>query len=258
MRKKPYILAMVCHKGGVGKTTTAASLGGVLSSRGKRVLLVDLDAQKNLTETFSGETFPETVATAFVRRGGLPVYPIRKGLDIVPSSDDMCMLDMNFSGVVGKEFILKELLEETGQKYDYVVIDSPAQLGTATANALVAADGVVIPVNGDAYSMGGLNQIGELITAVKKHFNPGMEVLGILMTKFNARRIVDRKVREALDATSPGLRFDAAIRESAAIVQAPLCHMDITVYEPNGRAAEDYARFCRELEKRILKAQSNK
>lgn len=242
---------MACHKGGVGKTTTAASVGGILASRGFKVLLVDLDAQKNLTDTFSGEAFPETMANAFSGRKSLPVYPIRENLFLAPSSDDMCSIDINYGSVAGKEFILKKLLAPVKRNYDYVIIDSPAQLGTATANALVAADEVVIPINSDAYSMGGLNQICDLIDAVKEYYNPDLDVLGILLTKFNGRRIFDRKVKEALAAGYADKIFGTVIRESAAIVQAPLCRMDVQAYDPASRGAEDYNAFCDEILRRI-------
>lgn len=245
------VITMACHKGGVGKTTTAASVGGILASRGLRVLLVDLDAQKNLTETFSDRTYERTIATAISERKDIPIYPIRENLDIVPSSDSMCLIDLNFGGVIGKEFILKKLLAPVKRRYDFVIVDSPAQLGTATANALTAADDVIIPINSDAYSMGGLNQIWDLFSGIKEDFNPDLEVLGILLTKFNGRRIVDRKVKEALMAGYSDLIFDTVIRESAAIVQAPLCRMDVQAYDPNSRGAEDYNSFCDEVLRRI-------
>ena len=247
------VITLVCHKGGVGKTTTAASMGGILASRKKRVLLIDIDAQKNLTDTFCQERYDNTIATAFAYRKELPVYPIRERLDIVPSSDDMCYLDISRGNDVRKNFILRELIAAVRDRYDYIIIDSPAQLDTPTANALVAADGVVIPINGDAYSMGGLNQTMELINAVRGYYNPAISILGVLMTKYNGRRIVDRKVRDALDGTFPGLRFEATIRESAALVQAPLVRQDILTYDPAGRGTEDYKAFCTELVKRINK-----
>lgn len=244
-------IAMVCHKGGVGKTTTAASLGGILSARKKKVLLVDIDAQKNLTETFCEGPFQDTIATAFVKREQLPIYTIRKNLDIVPSSDDMCYLDISRGNDVKKNFVLRELFAPVRDRYDYIIIDSPAQLDTLTANALVAADCVIIPINGDAYSVGGLNQTMELVGAVRSYYNPGIATLGVLITKYNGRRIVDRKVRDALDESLPGMRFETTIRESAALVQAPLCRKDIISYDPRSRGAEDYNAFCTEMIKRF-------
>lgn len=247
------VITMACHKGGVGKTTTAASIGGILASRGKRVLLVDLDAQKNLTETFSAEQYPKTVANAFVDRRDLPVYAIRDNLDIVPASDDMCSVDKHFGSDVGANYILRELLEPVRRNYDFIIIDSPAQLGTATANALVAADHVIIPINSDAYSMGGFNQINDLIASVKKYCNPKLRILGILLTRFNGRRRVDRLVKEGLLVSYAKYVFDTVIRESAAIVQAPLCRMDVQTYDPSSRGSEDYNAFCDELLRKLSK-----
>ena len=245
------VITVACHKGGVGKTTTAVSVGGILAARGHRVLLVDLDAQKNLTETFGPGPYQATIADAFAKRCPLPVYPVRDNLDIVPAADDMCSIDINYGGLAGKEFILKKLLSPIKRLYDYIIVDSPAQLGTATSNALVAAEGVVIPINSDAYSMGGLNQISELISAVKEYYNYDLETLGVLLTKFNGRRIVDRKVRESLAEGYSGEVFETVIRENAALVQAPLVHMDIQTYDPESRGAKDYNEFCDELLRKI-------
>lgn len=247
------IITVACHKGGVGKTTTAASLGAIFAARGRKVLLVDVDAQKNLTETFLEGPFENTVAEAFARRCALPAYKVRKNLDLVPSSDDVCSIDVNYGSVAGKEFILRELLDGVQGRYDLIIIDSPAQLGTVTANALVAADRVLIPVNGDAYSIGGLRQITDLIGAVHRYYNPRLEVMGIVLTKYNGRRIVDRKVKEALDASFNDKLFNTVIRENASIVQAPLCHTDIVSYDPSSNGAKDYKSLCDEISLRIKK-----
>ena len=247
------IIAVSCHKGGVGKTTTVASLGGILAAKGKKVLLVDLDAQKNLSGTFLEEPYARTMAEAISQRRDIPEIQVRKNLFLAPASDDLCTMDTALGTRAGKEYILSELLEPVKDKYDYILVDSPAQLGTATANALVAADYVLIPVNADAYSMGGLGQISELVEAVKKYYNRGLRVLGIFLTRYNGRRIVDRKVREIVASEYGGLALESFIRENSAIVQAPLCRMDIITYDPNSNGAKDYDALCNEIIKIIKK-----
>lgn len=244
------IIAIACHKGGVGKTTTAAALGGILAAKRRRVLLVDLDAQKNLSTTFLEEPYERTTAEAFAQRRDLPEVPVRKNLFLAPASDDLCNLDAALGGAkasLGKERILADLVADIRDRYDFIIVDSPAQLGLATANALVAADMVLIPINADAYSMGGLGQIMELVSSAKAYYNSGLDVLGVFLTRYNGRRIVDRKVRCSLAEEYGDLALKTAIRENSAIVQAPLCRMDITAYEADSNGAKDYAALCDEI-----------
>lgn len=250
-----HIIAMACHKGGVGKTTTAASLGGYLAMKGECVLLVDLDAQKNLTQTFVAEEDLAGEDTVFEALAGkckrLPVHHVRENLDIVPSADSMCSVDLVFGGVTGKEFLLADLLDGVKGDYDWIIIDSPAQIGTSTANALVAADHAVIPMSCDCYSLGGLKQIYELIEPIRKRFNRGLDVSGILLTKFNHRRKVDQETERQLTKKYGSLMFETRIRECAAISKAPFAKMDICTFDRECNGSVDYMAFADELKKRI-------
>ena len=248
------IIACACHKGGVGKTTTAASVGGILSEK-QRVLLVDLDPQMNLTVTFTDGESGKSVFKSFSdfkarRKGELPVINIRKNLDLVPSSLEMCTVDADFASVPGRDVILKKLLESKLDKYDWILIDLPAQLGAITVNALVAADGVIIPMSCDAYSADGLQQIANFVDLVKD-VNEKLRIIGILVTRYNGRRVVDRMVAEKLREEWGGLVFESVIRENAAISKAPLLKMDIATYDHKSIGAQDYASLCKEVKKRI-------
>ena len=250
------IIAISCHKGGVGKTTTAAALGGILADRGKKVLLVDLDAQMNLTSTFIFEALPaRTMAEALSQQRDIPEVPVRKNLFLAPSSDDLSAMDSTIGAKPGpgKDYLLAELLKPVQDKYDYVIIDSPAQVGIATANALVAADYVLIPVNADAYSIGGLGQIMYLVDEVRRYCNRSLDVLGVFITRFNPRRIVDRKVQESVATEYGSLALKTFIRENSAIAQAPICHKDITAYDSSCNGAKDYVSLCNEILKIIKK-----
>ncbi len=255
MSKSAKIIAIACHKGGVGKTTTAASVGGILAER-EKVLLVDLDPQMNLTSTFTDGDFEKTVFDAFVgfkscRRGVLPVYNIRENLDIVPSCLDMCSVDADFASVPGRDNILEKLLVPLLPEYDWIIIDLPAQLGSLTVNALMAADRVLIPMSCDAYSADGLQQIFNFVGYIQ-YLNERLELLGVLITRYNRRRTVDSVVSEELDKAWAGYVFNTRIRENAAISKAPLMKKDILAYDPRSNGAIDYVALCKEIKSRII------
>ena len=246
------IIAVVCHKGGVGKTTTAASLGGILASRGDRVLLVDTDPQMNLTRTFVQDEFERSVYDAFREKRDLPVVHVRECLDLVPSSVDVCGLDNELAAVIGRERILGKLLSPLKNAYDWIFIDCPAQLGLTTANALTAADAALIPISCDKFSGEGLQQMFGFIQMVHE-INPGLGVAGIAVTKYRARRIVDATVLEGLREGWGPLVFGTVIRENAAIVQAPLAGKDIWSYDRKSSGAQDYDKLLTELGLRMKK-----
>lgn len=251
------IIAIACHKGGVGKTTTAASLGGLLSMGGKRVLLVDLDPQMNLTTTFTDGDFDRTVFDVFAEfRGGrkgnipeVPVYNIRENLDIVPSSVKMFSVDVVTSAEFDRVNILKKSLGGIAGRYDYILIDCPAQLGTVTANALVAAGHVLVPMTCDAYSSDGLSQIDDFISNISS-MNPSLSILGVVVTKFRQTRRVDREIVTALEEAWGDVVFKTRIRESADIVKAPLFKKDIASYDSRSRGAQDYLALLKEIVER--------
>jgi len=245
------IITIACHKGGVGKTTTAASLAGILCARGESVLVIDMDAQKNLTETFSVGEFQRTVFDAFCEKKELPTYPVRMGLDLAPSEDRMCNLDAQCGGRVGAEYILAKLLKDVRSRYSWIIIDSPAQVCTATVNALVAADHVLIPISCDAYSIGGLRQIMELIEPVRENYNENLTVAGVLITRFRPTRKADKKVSAALREVFGGEVFENVVSETTSLVQASLARTDIFSYSPQSVGAIDYGAVLDELLARV-------
>lgn len=252
------VIAIVCHKGGVGKTTTAASLGGLLAARGKKVLLVDTDPQMNLTRSFTDEEFADNVYGAFcawrkdASRAKLPVYTLRDCLDVVPGSVDASGIDIEFASMIAREHVLSGLLEPVRKKYDYIFIDCPAQLGITTVNALVAADCAIVPMTCDAYSAHGLGQISYFL-GMCKTLNRRLTLAGVLVTRYRERRIVDKLVAEKLAQAYGDKVFATKIRENAAIVQAPLVKKDIYSFDPRSTGAEDYAALLDELEARLTR-----
>ena len=171
---KTRIIAVANHKGGVGKTTTVATLGSIFAKVGVRVLMVDLDAQCNLTDTFLSEVEGPTVYEVFKDRRDCRPTRIKDGLDILPASLDMSALDLSIGGQFEKERILSDVLEKMNisERYDLVLLDCPPSLGLVTVNALVAADEVYVPIAPEVYPLKGLVKLEEICSMVSARLNP--------------------------------------------------------------------------------------
>lgn len=243
------IICIASHKGGVGKTTSAATLGSLFSSSGIRTLLVDLDAQRNLTSTFLGpRSKPEnTLYEAFCGQCQLPVVNVRENLDIVPSSLDMGALDTVIAARIQRESILRRLLQPVAGEYDVVILDCPSQMGMITVNAFTAANSLIVPISCDAYAAEGLLQLIDMADVVRNGLNPDLSLDGIVVTRFHTRRTLDKMVESDVRERYGELVFETKIRENATIVQAPVVSLDIVSYDPKCNGALDYKALMGEI-----------
>ena len=242
--------AVINQKGGVGKSTTALAIAQGLKLRGYSVLLVDLDAQGNLT--YSTGASPEGYnALGVLQRPETARAEIQltKQGDIIASTPALVGADTILTQT-GKEYRLKEALATVAPVYDYCVIDTPPALNMLTINALTACDGAIIPTQADIYSVQGIAQLQSNIEAVKKYCNPSLTIKGILITRFNSRSIVRREVATMLEDTARKLNtkvFTTKIRECTALVEAQLVKQSIYAYAPKSNATADYKAFIDEL-----------
>ena len=240
------------QKGGVGKTTSAAALAAGLSSRGYKVVAVDLDPQCNfcLSSGVDMLTIGHTLYDVF--KGDAQIDDVivpGLGYDIIPGGLALAAADMEFTQT-GREYMLSEALEAVSDRFDFAVIDTPPTLGILTINALTAADGVIIPLTADVYALQGLNQLNGLINSVKKYSNKGLQIFGLLLTKYNERQNVTKALRDQVEAAAAQLGtkvFETAIRESVAVREAQLLHSDFLKEAPNANAAVDYEAFINEF-----------
>ena len=240
------------QKGGVGKTTSAAALAAGLSSRGYKVVAVDLDPQCNfcLSSGVDMLTVKHTLYDVF--KGDAQVDDVivpGLGYDIIPGGLALAAADMEFTQT-GREYMLSEALEAVSDRYEFAVIDTPPTLGILTINALTAADGVIIPLTADVYALQGLNQLNGLIHSVKKYSNKGLQIYGLLLTKYNERQNVTKALRDQVEAAAGQLGtklFKTAIRESVAVRESQLLHSDFLKEAPNANAAIDYEAFITEF-----------
>ena len=219
------IIAVANQKGGAGKTTTSTSLAGALQLMGKKVLLVDCDAQCNATDTYGAQT--EGVCTLFdvMTRQGTVEEGIqhREAGDILPSDPDLKDIDEQLVRDIGKNFRLREELAPVSKQYDYVILDTPPQLGLMLVNALIAANSIIVPMTPDRYSIAGLSQLSQTISDVRKYFNPELRIEGLLLTKYDAREVLSKETIETLPEAAKFMGtelFDVKIRTSMGIRRA--------------------------------------
>ena len=237
-------ISIVNHKGGVGKTTSVSSLGVALARMGKRVLLVDLDAQGNLTDTLTQTPGDRSIYDSLRTLETLPVVNIREGLDLCPSSIDLVSMDLELADKKQREYRLSRLLR--GLDYDFILLDCPPSLGLLTINALTASTKVIIPLTPEALPAKGLGTLLDIIERTRETLNPGLSLGGILITRYNRRKI-NRLVEETLRETFGDSVFKTKIRENVDISESPLQCKDIYSYSPDSIGAKDYESLALEV-----------
>jgi len=241
------IISLLNHKGGVGKTTSAINIGAGMVELGRRVLLVDLDPQANLTLSLGIPRQPNTIYEAVRGESPLVPYNVREGLDVVISTLDLSGAEMELINEAGREFILRELFDPIREDYDYIIIDCPPSLGLLTLNALTSSDLVYIPLQTEFLAMQGLAKIQQVINKVKLRLNKGLEVGGVIATMYDHRKVLNRDVVETIKKYFGEAVFDTMIRDNVALAEAPAQRQDIFSYSPKSPGAEDYLSLCREI-----------
>lgn len=246
-----YVISVTNQKGGTGKTTTAGALASGLSLRGYKTLVIDLDAQCNLSLTYGatkieGKTALEVLTN---KAKALEVIQQTPSGHIMPASKSFAGADADIKGV-GREYRLKKALEDIKGLYDFVIIDTPPALSILTINALTASNSVVMPAQADVFSLYGLEQLTETLSPVKEFTNPNLKVAGILLTRYNSRSILSRDVTEGARklAQKIGTKvFDATIREAIVVKEAQISQQTLYSYAPNAKVTQDYEAFITEL-----------
>ncbi len=252
------IISICNQKGGVGKTTTALNLGYALSKAGKKVLLVDLDPQSNLTMCF-GIDQPEELDTTIyhlmmsvIEEKELPdksSYVISKNeLDLIPCSIELSAVEVNLVNAMSREMTLKSILHNLKTDYDYIIIDCMPSLGMLTINALVACDSVLITATPQYLSAKGLELLLRTIMKVKKRINPGIEIDGILITMYTKRTLLSKEILNLInDAYGKQIRiFENKIPVSVKVGESNYNSKSIIEYQPKNNVAIAYNEFVKE------------
>ncbi|MBL4753851.1 MAG: ParA family protein [Flavobacteriales bacterium] len=241
------VISISNHKGGVGKTTSAINIGAGLHKLGKKILLIDLDPQANLSQSLGLINQDRNVYGAI--RGDYKLQPIQvvKGLDVIPSTLDLSGAEIELSGEAGREYILRELIDPVRGSYDYILIDSPPSLGLLTINAFTASNEILIPLQAQYLAIQGLTKLMEVVDKIKKRLNKKLRVGGVFVTQYDNRKILNRDVVATIQAHFKTEVFKAKIRDNVALAEAPAQGLDIFRYQAKSYGAEDYLSLCREL-----------
>jgi len=244
-------IAFTNQKGGVGKTTSTINVGAGLCREGKKVLLVDLDPQANLTYSLRMSSNRLDTSIYDVMKGQVePQETIisHNGFDIMPSSIDLSGAEMEFANEPARENILKNKLDPFYEKYDYILVDCPPNLGLLTLNAFTAVNEIFIVLQSEYLALHGLSKLMDVIQVVKERLNPDIEITGIICTLFDGPKNLNKEVVDHIQDYFGEKVFDTLIRDNVALAEAPSHHKTIFEYDPNSYGAEDYEALAKEIQ----------
>ena len=241
------IIAVANQKGGVGKTTSTVNVGVALSKMKQKVLLIDLDPQANLTQSFGITKVDFNIYEALIGKYELRWTSIGENLDVVPSTLDLSGAEIEMGAEPGREFILRELIEPIRDQYDYILLDTPPSLGLLTVNALTSADAVYIPLQAEYLALQGLTKLTTVIRKIQRRLNRKLELGGVFLTQYDSRKILNREVAESVSNFFKDKVFKTKIRNNVALAEAPSLGQDIFNYNQKSNGAKDYLNLSKEI-----------
>ncbi|MDA8224516.1 MAG: AAA family ATPase [Betaproteobacteria bacterium] len=253
------IFAITNQKGGVGKTTTAVNLAAGLAVRDYRVLLVDLDPQGNAT---MGCGIDKRALDASVYHVLLDLRGVRDairrsesgGFDVLPANRDLAGAEVELVDQQQRELRLRNALDVLGDDYDYVLIDCPPALNLLAVNALTAADAVMIPMQCEYYALEGVSDLVNTIRRIRQHFNPKLEIEGLLRTMYNPGSTLAQQVSDQLKNHFESKVYDTVIPRNVRLAEAPSYGQPVLMYDPSSKGAQAYHALAQEIVTRAAQA----
>lgn len=246
------VIALANQKGGVGKTTTSVNLAACLADQGKRVLLIDMDAQSNATSgigidkaQIKQDIYDVLVNEVFLEDVILTTK--RKNLDVVPATIRLSGAEIELASQFAREKRLADALLLVQDEYDYLLLDCPPSLGILTVNAFTACDSILIPVQSEYYALEGLNQLINTYQLVQKHFNPTLKIEGVLLTMFDARTNLGNQVVSEVKDYFKEAVYETIIPRNVKLSEAPSYGEPIVDYDANSKGAKAYEALAKEV-----------
>ncbi len=250
------IIAFSNQKGGIGKTTSAVNIAAAVAKSGKKVLLCDLDPQGNATSGVgvSKKGGQKTTYDMLIGNAEASEAVLQTPFDnlwVMPTNIGLAGAEYELVNLEKREFLLAEKLKSIKNDYDYIMIDCPPSLGILTISALTAADGVLIPMVCEYYALEGLSQLMLTVRQVKKRYNPGLEVVGILLTMYDKRLNLTTQVQAELEKYYKDKLFKTTVVRNVRLSEAPSYGKPIIYYDKSSKGAVAYTKVAEELLARI-------
>jgi chromosome partitioning protein len=249
MPRTARVLALANQKGGVAKTTTTLNLGVALKDMGARVLAVDLDPQSNLSMSQGIDVEALGLGMYHVLTGSAAITEIieAREIDVAPAGIELAGAELALSATIGRERALERALRPVRELYDYVLLDTPPSLGLLTINAMVAAEGVIVPVQCEYLSLRGLAQLNQTLQQVRENLNPGVDIVGILPTMYDGRTVHGREAVQMLEESFGTRVYRTRIGKTIRFAEAPVEGKSVIRYDSGGQAARWYRQLAREV-----------
>ncbi|MEK7806041.1 MAG: ParA family protein [Planctomycetota bacterium] len=246
-------IALLNQKGGVGKTTTTANLGACLAMLGKKVLVIDMDPQANLSVHLGVDIHKlkysvYNIITGDCKPDDVILNTKIQGLDIIPANIDLSGAEIELVGVVGRETVLKEYLGGILDRYDYVLIDCPPSLGLLTLNVLTLVHEVFIPLQTEFFALQGVSKLLDTHEVVRKRLNKNLEITGIIFCMYTSRtRLCKEVIEKVKEHFAKDQVFDTVIRKNVKLSESPSHGKPIISYAPSSHGSEDYMSLAKEV-----------
>lgn len=251
-------IAIAIQKGGAGKTTTTLNLGAALALQGKRVLLVDLDPQANLTQSLGVPENNNGGIYDLLKQAAvgdpLEVHPHiihHTVLPLLPANLELANAELELVSIYGREFLLQQILDAVAADYDVILMDCPPAMGMLTVNALAAADHVLMPLQAEFLPFKAVQSFTRHLELIRRQLNKKLQVLGLVLTKYDDHKSMHRDIRRQLETAYPGKVMNSTIRSNIALARAQAAFTDIFRFEPQAHGATDYHRLAEEVLEKI-------